>query len=113
MKFQSFPGSWERTSSSAVFIRVIRVIRGFFSSSASKLATLHDVHGWARLLVATRASVPGTAYPLKFAKEVTRHGEQVNRLWREYLRYHRNNAYLFEVDRIRNTTQWFLSQAEL
>jgi hypothetical protein len=75
---------------------------------------LHALLGWAELLVTTRASQPGLAYPQPaFASEVIGHGKQLEHLWSEVLRYHKNVAYDYEVGRARNATEWFLANSPI
>lgn len=70
---------------------------------------LHDLRAWAELLVTTRAATPGLAYPVPgFGNEVVNHGRALQRLWSEVLRYHKNVAYLYEVDQVREAAEWLL-----
>ena len=68
----------------------------------------HNVRAWAELLVATNAA----SYAPAFALEVQRQGQRIGQLWRETLRYHKNVAYLFEVQKVREATEWFLVHSE-
>ncbi|MCA9227767.1 MAG: hypothetical protein KDA47_19235 [Planctomycetales bacterium] len=73
-------------------------------------ANLHDIRGWAELLIATRASLPGFAYPIpNFANQVALAGRQIYSLWRESLRYHKNVAYEYEMVRVRSAAHWLLA----
>src|SRR5205085_1049225 len=73
----------------------------------------HNVRAWAELLVAVRALSHGTAYSAPFDLEVQRHGQRVEQLWRETLRYRKNYAYFHEVRQIRETAEWLLVHAEI
>ena len=68
----------------------------------------HNVRAWAEFLVLSRAANPATAYPASFAWEVQTQGQRIGQLWRETLRYHKNVAYRYEADQVRQATEWFL-----
>ena len=68
----------------------------------------HNVRAWAELLVVVRALAPATAFAAPFALEVQRHGQRIEQLWRETLRYRKNYAYLYEVRQVRESTEWYL-----
>jgi hypothetical protein len=68
----------------------------------------HNVRAWAELLVTQRASTPDAAYSPSFGGDVQRYGQRIGELWREFLRYHRNYAYAFEVRQVREAAEWFL-----
>lgn len=70
---------------------------------------LHDLRAWAELLTATRAATPGMAYadPL-FGSQVVFRGFRLQRLWSEILRYHKNVAYLYEREQVRDAAAWLL-----
>lgn len=68
----------------------------------------HNVRAWAELLVAERALSPATSYQPALALSVQKHGQRIESLWRETLRYHKNQAYLFEMTQLREATEWFL-----
>lgn len=73
---------------------------------------LHNLRAWAEVLVATRAATPGFSYPSPlFAGEIVWYAASVYRLWSEVLRYHKNVAYLFEVNQVRKATEWLLTNA--
>ena len=65
----------------------------------------HNVRAWAELLAAERALSLATAWPASFGREVERHAQQISRLWRETLRYHQNDAYLYEVKQVREASE--------
>jgi hypothetical protein len=73
----------------------------------------HNIRAWADLLVAVRALSPTTAYSTAFMVEVQRYGQRIEQLWRETLRYRKNNAYLHEVRQIREAAEWFLVNSNL
>src|SRR5262249_281475 len=68
----------------------------------------HNVRAWAECLVATRAATPGTAYPHPFGLEVQARGQRIGNLWSETLRYHKNVAYLYERNQVREAVEWLL-----
>jgi hypothetical protein len=68
----------------------------------------HNVRAWAELLVAERALSPATAFTPPFDLEVQRHGQRIEQLWRETLRYHKNRAYLYEMRQVREAAEWLL-----
>jgi len=68
----------------------------------------HNVRAWAEFLVATRAATPGTAYPHPFGLEVQARGQRIGNLWSETLRYHKNVAYLYERNQVREAVEWLL-----
>jgi hypothetical protein len=72
---------------------------------------LHYLPGWAELLVATRTTKPGLAYPAGFANEVIQCAQRIFQIWREFLRYHKNVAYEFEVTKVRENTEWLLTNS--
>jgi hypothetical protein len=72
----------------------------------------HNVRAWADLLVGVRALAPATAYVPAFAAQVRRCGQRIGQLWRETLRYHKNRAYLYEVQQVRLATEWFLVHSD-
>lgn len=79
-----------------------------------RFANLHDVRGWAELLVATRAALPGYAYAVPgFGNRVVAAGARVYTFWREALRYHKNVAYEFEVTQVQTASQWLLTNSSV
>ena len=68
----------------------------------------HQIESWSHLLVAERASMHGHAYPAAYASEIVGHAARLYRHWREWLRYHHNRAYAYEVAQARLTAEWFL-----
>jgi len=69
----------------------------------------HDLRSWAELLVATRSSVLGSAYPLaRFGQQVLDTGRRLQLLWCEVIRYHRNVAYAYEVEQVRAGVHWLV-----
>lgn len=70
---------------------------------------LHNLEAWTQLLVLSRAATPGWAYAdTSFGNRVVAIGRQLQHLWNEVLRYHRNVAYLYEVARVKTATEWLL-----
>lgn len=74
---------------------------------------VHDVPGWAELLVAERTTIAGMAYPVDVGQEVQAHGQRIGLLWSETSRYHKNVAYRYEVTQVRLSTEWLLVNLEL
>ena len=68
----------------------------------------HNVRAWAELIVAARASSPATAFAPRFDLDIQRHGQRIEQLWRETLRYRKNRAYEFELKQVREAAEWFL-----
>ena len=71
----------------------------------------HNVRAWAELLVAERAAMPGAAYGPPFGQEIQDCGQSIGQLWSETLRYHKNLAYLYEMNQVREAAQWLLANA--
>jgi hypothetical protein len=70
---------------------------------------LHDVRAWAELLAAKRAAMPGLAYAdPAFGNQVVTRGFRLQRLWSEILRYHKNIAYVHEMNQVRDVAAWLL-----
>jgi hypothetical protein len=69
----------------------------------------HNVRAWAELLVAERAALPGAGYVHPFGLEVQGCGQRVGQLWSETLRYHKNLAYVFEMNQVREAAEWLLA----
>lgn len=76
---------------------------------------LHSIKSWADLLVDARASNPTVRYQSPaFGNEVRRRSRSISVVWSEILRYHKNDAYEHEVERVRQATRWLLDHgAEL
>ena len=72
----------------------------------------HNLRAWADLLVAVRGLSPVSAYASSFKLQVRRCGQRMEGLWRETLRYRRNNAYLHEMQQVREAAEWFLGNAD-
>jgi len=68
----------------------------------------HNVRAWAELLIKVRDLTPGTSFTPSFRREVHRHGQRIGAMWRETLRYRKNNAYAYEMRQVREATEWFL-----
>jgi hypothetical protein len=71
----------------------------------------HNVRAWADLLIAERAALPGGAYAYPFAQEVQECGQSIGQLWSETLRYHKNRAYSYEMNQVREAVAWLLANA--
>jgi hypothetical protein len=71
----------------------------------------HNVRAWAELLIAERAATPGAAYPYPFDREVQERGQTIGELWSEALRYHKNLAYLYEMNQVWEAAEWLLVNA--
>ena len=72
----------------------------------------HNVRAWAELLVAEHAATPGAAYPPLFGQEVQACGQSIGQLWSETLRYHKNVAYLYEMNQVREAAEWLLVNSD-
>jgi hypothetical protein len=72
----------------------------------------HNIVAWAELLVSERVSL-GLAYSQQFALDVQTHSNRVWQHWRETLRYHKNNAYMHEMNQVRLAAEWFLVNGNL
>jgi hypothetical protein len=70
---------------------------------------LHDLRAWADLLAATRIATPRMAYgdPSIGTRMVTRCA-RLQHLWSEILRYHKNVAYIHEMEQVRDAAAWLL-----
>jgi hypothetical protein len=71
----------------------------------------HNVRAWAELLVAERAATPGAGYVHPFGQEVQACGQTIGQLWSEALRYHKNVAYVYEMNQVREAADWLLSNS--
>ena len=72
----------------------------------------HNVRAWAELLVAEHAATPGAAYPTPFDVEVQERGQAIGQLWSETLRYHKNVAYAYEMNQVRQASEWLLVNSD-
>jgi hypothetical protein len=71
----------------------------------------HNVQAWAELLVAEHAAMPGRAYLHPLGLEIQHCGQSIGQLWRETLRYHKNLAYLYEMNQVREAVEWLLANS--
>ena len=69
----------------------------------------HNVGAWAELLIAERAAMPGAAYVPPFGQQVQQSGQTIGQLWNETLRYHKNVAYFYEMNQVREAAEWLLA----
>jgi len=70
------------------------------------------LESWARLLAMKRATTPGCAYQTAaFGNHVELCGRRLQSIWSEVLRYHKNVAYEYEVNRMRRESAWLLRNA--
>lgn len=72
----------------------------------------HNVRAWAELLVAERAATAAAAYAGTLDRDVQKHGQRIEQIWRETLRYHKNFAYAHEVRQAREASEWFLVNSD-
>lgn len=73
---------------------------------------LHNIRAWTELLVRTRSSTPGLAYPdATFSDRVIDAGLSLERLWSEELRCHGTVAYEHELRSVKDTAAWFLAHS--
>jgi hypothetical protein len=73
----------------------------------------HNVRAWAELLVAERAATPGAAFVHSFGRQVQASGQNIGQLWSESLRYHKNLAYRYEMNQVREAAEWLLVNAQV
>jgi hypothetical protein len=74
----------------------------------------HNVRAWAELLVTVRASGAATAYASPgFGAQVLSMAQRLEGLWSETLRYHKNVAYPYEVQRVRAAAEWLLAHTRV
>jgi hypothetical protein len=73
----------------------------------------HNVQAWADLLVAERALAVATVFTPDLRTAVRANGQRIYRVWRETLRYHKNIAYHYEVNQVREAAEWFLVNVHL
>lgn len=72
-------------------------------------ANLHDLMAWTDLIVAYRAA-RGLVYPeVNFAAVLTTNVRTVAQRWTEVLRYHKNVAYLHELNAVRTACSWVVN----
>jgi hypothetical protein len=72
----------------------------------------HNVRAWSELLVEHRSGTPGLNYTVPtFGAEVRLRGRRIEPLWSETLRYHKNIAYLHEVERVAEAAGWLLNNS--
>jgi hypothetical protein len=71
----------------------------------------HNVRAWAELLVTERACTTA-AHSGSLGLDVQRHGQRIEQVWRETLRYHKNFAYLHEMRQARQAAEWFLVNSD-
>jgi hypothetical protein len=72
----------------------------------------HNVRAWADLQIAERAATPGAAYLHAFGRDVQRSGQAIGQLWSEALRYHKNLAYIYEMNQVHEAAEWLLVHAD-
>jgi hypothetical protein len=71
----------------------------------------HNVYAYATLVVHKRASLGRYYVSPTFANDFVGHAQTVYNRWRETLRYHHNQAYMFELQRVRVSVEWLLMQS--
>ena len=72
----------------------------------------HNIRAWAELLVEYRSGPTGIAYPTtEFGEEVKQRGRQIEPIWSETLRYHKNLAYRHEFEKMNEATRWLLEHS--
>ena len=71
------------------------------------VGNFHSVLSWSRLLVARR----GTAIGVRFRSRVLSAGAAVQRSWNETLRYHKNQAYAYELRQVETRVSWLLTNS--
>ncbi len=74
----------------------------------------HFLPGWAELLLFVRTSVPGLRFrDVSLGSTIQFHAIEVNRFWRETIRYHKNIAYRWEAARVRQSVEWLLGNVQV
>lgn len=73
----------------------------------------HNLQAWSQLLIAERALQADTVYSPIFSRDLQRCGQRPHRLWRETLRYAKNQAYPYEMCQAREATEWLLVHSRL
>jgi hypothetical protein len=68
----------------------------------------HNLYAYASLVVGKRASLGRVYSSHAFANDFVGHAQTIYNRWRETLRYHYNQAYLFELERVRVSVEWLL-----
>lgn len=77
------------------------------------VGNLHNVESWAKLLANTRSSVTGLAYPTPaFGSDLLAKCHRLQRVWSEFLRYHRNVAYPHEIENTRRIVEWLMDHSD-
>jgi hypothetical protein len=69
---------------------------------------LHDLKGWAELIVLHRNALGRTYINQQLQNQIQRQSNTAYSYWREVLRYKKNQAYRFEAERIAEIAKWFL-----
>lgn len=73
---------------------------------------LHRTDAWAQFITSMRSAVPAQNYRVPgFGSRVLAHALTVAQYWRETLRYRKNVAYWYEVERVWTSTEWLLEHS--
>lgn len=82
---------------------------------SNKYPPLHHLGLWADALTSLRAKTPNLAYPdPTFGSLVVAKGYTLYGIWRETIRYHKNQAYPHEMKRARDAAEWlFIHSSDL
>jgi predicted alpha/beta hydrolase len=72
------------------------------------VGNFHNLDSWTNLLINTRAALRIAYLDRRFGSQLVGHVSRLQRLWRETLRYHRNNAYEYETAQVRAAAAWLL-----
>ena len=70
----------------------------------------HRLGPWAELLIAEKAQ-GRVGYAQDLEGQISTRSQRVYRFWRETLRYHKNVAYLYELNAVRADATWFISNS--
>ena len=73
-------------------------------------ANLHDIEGWAGLIIAHRMKIGNIYADPRFSMQVGIQSQRVYLRWREILRYKKNRAYHFEANIVADSANWFLAK---
>jgi hypothetical protein len=73
---------------------------------------LHDLDGWAALVVETRASL-GSPSPAQFTRDLTARVRRISANWREDLSYQPNRPYHREAEGVIEAVAWLQARSRL
>ena len=104
---ETAPLDWRRD-----FLLAIAKGRNTFFIPWTRGGEGHNVRAWTELLIAERAASPSGAYNLPLGLELQRRGQRIERIWRETLRYRKNQAYSHELATVKEAAEWLLVHSD-